>query len=176
MTQGKKRPKALLTLAQVMIAIGMLVTVVLIGGMINDVLTPVMMAQMLGISWRPEPLMMAANILRTVLLVLLGACLCYIQAQLIRICGWVRLTTAFSAIVVQGLGRIWKGLLISAALLLPLGYTLMELLTLGMAPLWWPVMALLPAFTVLTLAAMVRAVQLLLRRAVDMQEEQDLTV
>lgn len=176
MNGKNRRPKGLLTLAQVMLSIGMLVTAVLIGGMINDVLTPVMMPQMLGISWRPEPQMMAANILRAVLLVLLGACLWYIQGQLIHICGWVRLATAFSEIVVRGLGRVLKGLLAAVVLLLPLGWTVMNFLMQGMAEMAWPVMALLPAFTALTLAAMVRAVQLLLRRAVDMQEEQDLTV
>lgn len=176
MNGKNRRPRALMTVAQVMLCIGMLVTVVLTGGMISDVMAPVTMPQMLGISWRPQPLMMADSVILAVQLVLLCACLWYIQGQLIHICGWVRMTTAFSEVVVRGLGRVLKGLLTAAALLLPLGWTVMDFLMRGLPSLAWPVMVLLPAFTALTLAAMVRAVQLLLHRAVEMQEEQDLTV
>lgn len=105
-----------------------------------------------------------------------GGCLLWLLAEFVLMCGRVKKGTAFTAKNVHGLGRMALAFAIGGALLIPLGKPLMDWLTLGMrdfhSPLLWP----LPTFAAWAAALMVRAIQVLMRRAVELQTEQDLTV
>ena len=84
--------------------------------------------------------------------------------------------TAFTVQNVRALGHISLAFVIGGCFLLLLGKPLMDWLLLGMrgfrSPVWW----LLPSFAAWTAALLVRAIQVLLKRAVEMQTESDLTV
>jgi len=110
-----------------------------------------------------------------------GACLMWLLAEFVSMCGRVRKETAFTAENVKALGRIALAFLIGGGLLLAAGELLMTMLLIGMrgffyegsVPFLW---YLLPAFAAWTAALLVRAIQVLMKRAVDMQTESDLTV
>lgn len=105
-----------------------------------------------------------------------GGCVIWMLTEFVLLCGRVRQETAFTAVNIRALGRIALAFTVGGALLLPLGKPLMDWLLTGMrnvqSPVWW----LLPPFTAWSAALLVRAVQVLMRRAVEMQTEQDLTV
>lgn len=106
----------------------------------------------------------------------LGACLIFVEAEAIRICGRMKNASAFSPLNVAGLGRITIALFIAGVITLFFGDSIVSSLLTGLPPIHPTVQSLLLPFTLLTLALMVRAVQVLMRRAVDMQEETDLTI
>lgn len=108
--------------------------------------------------------------------VILGICLAYAEFEAFRLCGRMRRASAFSVKNVAGLGRILAALGSAGCVSLLLGDPLMPFLLAGLADISPIVTRLLLPFTLLTLALMLRAVQVLMRRAVDMQEESDLTV
>lgn len=105
-----------------------------------------------------------------------GGCLLWLLTEFILVCGRVRKETAFTQKNVRALGRISLAFAVIGVLLLPLGKPLMDSLLLGLrgvrSPVWW----LLPSFAAWAAALMIRAIQVLMRRAVDMQDEQDLTI
>ncbi len=105
-----------------------------------------------------------------------GGCLLWLLTEFVGMCSRVRKMTAFTEANVRALGRMALALLLCGGFLLPLGKPLMDWLLLGLrgirSPLWW----LLPTFAAWTAALMVRAIQALMRRAVEMQTEADLTV
>ena len=105
-----------------------------------------------------------------------GVCLLIVEMQVFHVCGVVKRFSAFSPVTERSLGRIVRALGVMAAVLVPLGLPVMEWLTTGLPALFVPLAALLPAFAAVTLMAMVRVVQLLLRRAIELQDEADLTV
>lgn len=105
-----------------------------------------------------------------------GGCLLWLLVEFVCMCGRVRKETAFTATNVRALGRIVLSFVIVGALLLPLGKPLMDWLMLGLRGYRSPLLWLLPSFAAWTAALLVRAIQVLMRRAVDMQTEQDLTV
>lgn len=106
----------------------------------------------------------------------LGVCLIFVEVEAIRICGRTKKTSAFSKLNVSGLGRIVRALVMAGMLTLVLGDSIIPALLTGLPKVAPVVERLLLPFTLLTLALMVRAVQVLMRRAVEMQEETDLTV
>lgn len=106
----------------------------------------------------------------------LCGCLAYAEFEGVRLCGRMRHASAFSARNVAGLGRIMAALGLAGIISLVCGEPLMPVLLAGLPDISPIVMHLLLPFTLLTLSLMLRAVQVLMRRAVDMQEESDLTV
>lgn len=105
-----------------------------------------------------------------------GACLLWLLLEFVLMCGRVRRETAFTAANVKALGRIALAFAIGGVLLLAGGWPIMDLLLLGMRGVSSPVWGLLPSFVAWSAALLVRAIQVLMRRAVDMQTESDLTV
>lgn len=105
-----------------------------------------------------------------------GGCLLWLLTEFVLMCGRVRKETAFTAANVRALGRMALAFLLGGVLLLPAAPTLMDALLLGLrnmsSPLWWS----LPSFTAWAAALMVRAIQVLMRRAVELQTETDLTI
>nr|MBR4281197.1 DUF2975 domain-containing protein [Clostridia bacterium] len=105
-----------------------------------------------------------------------GACLLWLLVEFVLMCGRVRRETAFTAVNARALGRIALAFFLGGVLLIPCGGLIMDVLLLGMRSMSAPVWGGLPTFAAWAAALMVRAIQVLLRRAVDMQTEADLTV
>ena len=105
-----------------------------------------------------------------------GACLLWLLAEFVLMCARVRKETAFTAKNVRALGRIALAFFIGGVLLLASGGPLMDWLLMGMRGVSSPLWGLLPSFVAWAAALLVRAIQVLMRRAVDMQTESDLTV
>lgn len=105
----------------------------------------------------------------------LGGLLIWVEIEAFCVCGRVRKASAFSVKNAKALGRIALALCLAGLLTLLLGDSVVPLLMTGLAvpPV---VERLLLPFVLLTLAGMLRAVQLLMRRALDMQDENTLTV
>lgn len=122
-------------------------------------------------------LLVAANaVIHALRDIALCCCLAYAEFEAFRLCGRMRRASAFSAANVSGLGRIMAALSLAGGVSLICGDPLIPFLLAGLADISPIVTRLLLPFTLLTLALMLRAVQVLMRRAVDMQEESDLTV
>lgn len=102
-------------------------------------------------------------------------CLAFVEVEAFRLCGRMKQSSAFSPLNVTGLGRITIALGV-AGLVSLLGNSIVPFLLTGLPEIAPVVQYLLLPFTLLTLALMARAVQVLMRRAVDMQEETDLTI
>ena len=99
----------------------------------------------------------------------------WVEFEAMRFCGRLRTSSAFSDVNVRALGRVARVLTIAGAVSL-LGNSIVPWLLTGLPEIAPVIRYLLLPFTLLTLALMVRAVQVLMRRAVVMQEETDLTV
>lgn len=108
--------------------------------------------------------------------IVLGICLAFAEYEAFRLCGRMRHASAFSVRNVAGLGHIMAALGVGGCVSLICGDPLMPFLLAGLPEISPIVTRLLLPFTLLTLSLMLRAVQVLMRRAVDMQEESDLTV
>lgn len=170
-----KRPVFLMTLAQIMCALAMALTVILLPSAAMSALPNLFVLGNLGLL-EASPVLQLLYGLQLIAGIVIGVCILLVEVQVFRICTAVKRHSAFSEITERALGRIVKALLVTSVLLIPLGWPLMGWLTLGLPELFWLMAALLPAFAGFTLTAMVRVVQLLLRRAVSMQAEADLTV
>ena len=170
-----KRPIFLMTLAQLMCALAMALTVMLLPSAALSALPNLFIMGNLGLL-EASPVLHVLYGLQLLAGIVIGVCVLMVLVHIFRICTAVKRHSAFSEITERALGRIVRALLVTSVLLIPLGWPLMGWLTLGLPELFWPVAALLPAFAAFTLTAMVRVVQLLLRRAVSMQTEADLTV
>lgn len=151
--KASARPVTLMLLAQVLCALAIPLTLLLI---------------FLSIQTVDVPHALCGSVL--------GICLAYAEYEAFRLCGRMRRASAFSAKNVSGLGRILAALGIAGCVSLFCGDPLMPFLLAGLPGISPIAMHLLLPFTLLTLALMLRAVQVLMRRAVDMQEESDLTV
>ncbi len=108
--------------------------------------------------------------------VALGLCTLAAEAAAVYLCGVVRKTSAFCPQVAQAVGAISLAALAAGVLLLPLGKPLMDFLLAGLPPVHPIFRWVLPSFAAFTLAAMAGVMQRLLRRAVEMQSENDLTI
>ncbi len=165
------RPVAMFTFVQVMGLCAMTIVTVAMAAGVTSIPNYVMM-DWLGILDLPLWLL-GLSVLPAVGV---GGCLLWLLAEFVCMCGRVRRETAFTSANVRALGRIVLSFLIVGALLLPLGKPLMDWLMLGLRGYRSPMLWLLPSFAAWTAALLVRAIQVLMRRAVDMQTEQDLTV
>ena len=169
-----KRPVALMTVAQVICAAAIPLTLIF---SLLPLVTAVNYILLADFASYDNTLIVAViqafHALRDLAM---GVCFVGIEAEAFRICGCAKKSSAFSAKNVISLGRIVKALGIAGLIALILGDSILPYLLTGL-PGISPVMErLLLPFTLLTLALMVRAVQVLMRRAVTMQEETDLTV
>ena len=111
-----------------------------------------------------------------------GVCVLSLLLDFVCMCGRVRKETAFTPANVRALGRIAMAFAIAGVLLILSGEVLVALLTICLrgffydaGPTLW-LWELLPAFAAWTAALMVRAIQVLMKRAAAMQTESDLTV
>lgn len=168
-----QRPVALMTFAQVICAMAMPLTLAISNPLVafpNDVI----MNQLgLAASTFVPQVFGSMSFLRNLAL---GLCLVFVEVEAFRLCGRMKKASAFSPLNVAGLGRIALALLIAGVISLLFGDAIVPYLLTGLPAVHPTVQAFLLPFTLLTLALMARAVQVLMRRAVDMQEETDLTV
>ena len=105
-----------------------------------------------------------------------GILLAYVGIEAFRLCGRVKTSSAFSAKNEKALGRIALALCVAGGLSLLFENNLFPWLLTGLPAISPIVERLLLPFILLTLALMIRAVQVLMRCALTMQEESDLTV
>lgn len=170
-----KRPVALMTLAQVICIAAMCLVVLFALNTLAQGFWPGVLPQPVcdSADFAEHETAAVRNLFASILLT---PCFLVVGIEAFRICGRMKKSSAFSAKNEESLGRIVKALFVAGLLLLHIGQFVMDYLLYGL-PEVWPVIrvGLLP-FTVLTLALMIRAVQVLMRRALDMQEESDLTV
>ena len=166
-----KRPVALFTFVQVMAVCAMVISGLAIIGM---VIIPV--CGSLVVSLREGYGQLGELLVILLTTAGLGGCLLWMLLEFVLMCGRVKKETAFTVANVRALGRIVLAFCLGGVVLLPLGKPLMDWLLLGMrgfrSPVWW----LLPAFVAWAAALLVRAIQVLMKRAVEMQTESDLTV
>ena len=166
MSKKHNRPLALFALAQ---AMGICAMVISAAALLLAVIVPACGSIIAG---------MAAGEPVVVLVVVsgLGVCVMWLLTEFVLMCGRVRKETAFTVQNVRALGHISLAFVIGGCFLLLLGKPLMDWLLLGMrgfrSPIWW----LLPAFVAWAAALLVRAIAVLMKRAVEMQTESDLTV
>ena len=102
--------------------------------------------------------------------------LVWVEIEAFFICGRVKKVSAFSAKNEKALGRIATALCIAGCLALLFGDAIFPWLLADLPAISPIVERLLLPFILLTLALMIRAVQVLMRRALTIQEESDLTV
>lgn len=169
-----KRPVALMTAAQVIC--GLMIPLTLSSALSIAALVPNL--ALMGLYGLNETSVMLQMLFALTLLrdLALGACLVYAEVEAIRIFGRVKKASAFSELNVAGLGRIVKSLTIAGLITLVLGNSLIPYLLTGLPAINPVVEQLLLPFMLLTIALMIRAVQALMRRAVEMQEETTLTI
>lgn len=171
MSMKHERPAALITFVQAMAVCAMAIVA---AAMLTVVIIPVCGSLIQTIAegcWQVfEPL--------AVLVTTVGvsACLLWLLAEFVMMCARVKRETAFTAANVRALGRIVLAFAIGGVFLAPLGKPMMDWLLLGMrgirSAFWWP----LPSFAAWSAALLVRAIEVLMKRAVEMQSEKDLTV
>lgn len=106
----------------------------------------------------------------------LAGLLIWVEIEAFCICGRVRKSSAFSAKNEKALGRIAQALGMAGVLTLLFGDAIIPFLLTGLPAIAPVVERLLLPFMLLVIALMIRAVQVLMRRALTMQEESDLTV
>lgn len=106
---------------------------------------------------------------------LLAALLIWVEIEAFCVCGRVRKSSAFSSKNEKGLGRIALALCLAGLLTLLFGDSVVPFLMTGLTVPAIVERLLLP-FALLTLAGMLRAVHLLMRRALAMQDENALTI
>lgn len=171
--KGTKRPVLLMTLAQGICALAIL----LVLSISNPVAAFPNYVVMNHLGLLEDSIVFKGLILLTGLRDLaIGLSLAYAGVEAIRLCGRMKRASAFSPLNVAGLGRIAAALLVPGVISLLFGNAIVPFLLTGLPSVHPVVQALLLPFTLLTLSLMVRTVQVLMRRAVDMQEESDLTI
>ena len=106
----------------------------------------------------------------------LGGLLIWVEIEAFCVCGRVRKASAFSAKNEKALGRIAAALCIAGGISLLFGDSIIPWLLTNLPAISPIVERLLLPFILLTLALMLRAGQMLMHRALTMQEESDLTV
>lgn len=171
MSMKHKRPLALFAFVQ---AMGLCAMAIVVVSIVAGVIIPI--CGSLFFAMREGEGQIAEMLLVLLLVGGVGGCLVWLLAEFVLMCGRVRKETAFTQDNVRALGRIALAFFIGGGMLLPLGKPLMDWLLLGMrgfrSPVWW----LLPAFVAWAAALLVRAIQVLMKHAVEMQTESDLTV
>lgn len=169
-----KRPVGLMTLAQ---GICLLVTAVILFIFLIPMIASILYAATADYANHDNTLMVA--IMDFVLVMpdtAIGILLAYVGIEAFLLCGRVKKASAFSAKNEKHLGRIAIILCVAGCLSLLFDNSIFPWLLADLPAVSPIVERLLLPFILLTLALMIRAVQVLMRRALDMQEESDLTV
>lgn len=169
-----KRPVALMTVAQAICLLAVPVTLTVALPPFAYAIVYTIFADY--VHFDNTAIVAVMQVLKTIPDLLLCICLVFAEVEAIRICGRVKKTSAFSEINVNGLGRIVKALAIAGVIALVLGDSIIPTLLTGLPPVSPVVERLLLPFMLLVIALMIRTVQVLMRRALTMQEETDLTV
>ena len=105
-----------------------------------------------------------------------GGCVLWLLTEFVAMCGRVKRKTAFTEKNVRALGRIVMAFAIAGVLLLPCGGLLIGFLRLGLPGADRLILPLLPTGAAWAAALLVRAIQVLMRRAEELQSVQDLTI
>ena len=172
--KAPKRPVGLMTLAQ---GICLLATAVILFIFLIPMLGSVIYAITADYVNHDNTLIVAIMEIVIVLLdTVVGLCLAYVGTEAFCICGRMKKASAFSAKNEKALGRIATALCIAGSVALLFGDSIVPWLLTDLPAISPIVERLLLPFILLTLALMLRAVQVLMRRALAMQEESDLTV
>lgn len=168
-----KRPRALLVAAQVICALAVPLTLFF-------TMTPIVMlydyleqASMMHLDMMPILLSGGPLCLRDAVL---GICLVCVETEAIGVCQRVKKASAFCAKNEKALGHIALALCLAGLLTLLFGDSVVPFLLTGLPAVSPIVERLLMPFMLLTLAGMLRAVQLLMQRAMTMQDENTLTI
>lgn len=172
--RAPKRPVALMALAQVFCALAVPLTLCVPLMNIAPLVSYIQMAHLGLLDNTLLVILMSAILCLRDLIT--AACIVIAEVEAFHICGRMKASSAFSAANVQGLGRMVLCLGFAGLITLLMGNSIMDFLLSGLPAISPWVAYLLPPFTLLTIALMLRTVQLLMRRALDMQDENQLTV
>lgn len=167
-----KRPQALLTVAQVICVLAIALTLI-------PTLLPTFM--LISLVQKAQQYHSTQSIeLYSIALcardLLLGGCLFCAEMEAVGLLGRMRKSSAFSEKNEEALGRIAACLIAAGVVSLIFGNSIVPYLLLGLPAVSPVVERLLLPFLLLGVALMIRAVQLLMRRALTMQDENALTV
>ena len=169
-----KRPAALLIVAQAICLLAVPLT--LLGILLSVYPTCLYICQADFFQYDNTLIVALFGVARTLRDAILGGLLVWVEIEAFCVCGRVRKASAFSAENAKSLGRIALSLTLAGLMTLLFGDGLIPFLLNGLPPVAPIVERLLLPFMLLTFAGMLRAVQLLMRRALDMQDENNLTV
>ena len=169
-----KRPKALLTLAQLCCIVAALVVLFFFFTPAYVLFTYIEQADMFQHDNTLSVVIYSGALcLRDALA---GVCLICAALEAIGICERVKKASAFCEKNEKALGNIAKAMGLAGAITLLFGDSVVSFLLSGLPAIAPVVERLLLPFMLLTLAAMVRTVQVLMHGALSMQTENDLTV
>ena len=169
-----KRPRALLAVAQGVCAVAVPIT--LLCGLAGPIVVFSYLYQVDLFQYDNTLLVALMAVGKALRDLLIAAMLVWVEAEAFCVCGRVRKASAFCQKNEKGLGHIALALCIAGMISLLFGDSVMPFLLSGLPGVSPVVERLLLPFMLLTLAGMLRAVQLLMRRALTMQTENDLTV
>ena len=172
--KNPKRPVMLLTLAQLCCIVAAAVVLFFFFTPAVVLFTYVDQAEML--SQDNTQLVTLASGLLCLRDALTGGCLICAALEAIGVCGRVKKASAFCEKNEKALGRIALAVCAAGVLTLLFGDSVVPFLLTGLPTISPIVERLLMPFTLLTLSGMLRTVQLLMRRTLEMQTENDLTV
>ena len=168
-----KRPKALLTLAQLFCIAAALVVLFFFFTPAFVLFTYAEQADMLQDS---TSILLSPSALLCLRDAMAGVCLVCAAMEAVGVCGRVKKASAFCEKNEKSLGRIAKAMGLAGVITLLFGDSVVSFLLTDLPAIEPVVERFLLPFMLLTLAAMVRAVQMLMRRALRMQTENDPTV
>ena len=169
-----KRPKALLTLAQLCCIAAALVVLFFFFTPAYVLFTYVDQASML--QHDGSQIVSLQSWMLCLRDALAGCCLVCAALEAVGVCQRLKKASAFCKKNEKALGSIAKALSLAGAITLLFGDSVVPFLLTGLPAIAPIVERFLLPFMLLTLAAMVRAVQMLMRRALSMQNENELTV
>ena len=169
-----KRPKALLTLAQLCCIVAAAVVLFFFFTPAALLFSYIDQADMLAND--NTQLVTLASGLLCLRDALTGLCLICAALEAIGVCGRAKKASAFSEKNEKALGRIALSMGLAGLITLFFGDSVVAFLLTDLPAIAPIVERMLLPFMLLTLAAMVRTVQVLMRRAQRMQTENDLTV
>ncbi len=161
MQKNNDRPILLLTVVQVLVCAAM----VILGCLWMAVLMALIVIQAFGTA--PLWLVWVQSLCITGTV----GCLVWVLGEAFGLCGRIKTATAFTQRNAKALGHIVAAFTAAAVLMIPAGSEVM-MWVLPDGDRW----AFLPAFACIMAALLLRAVQLLLRHAADVQDEHDLTI
>lgn len=167
-----KRPKALLTVAQVICVLAIALTLI-------PTLLPTFMLISLVQKAQQYHSTQSVELYSIALCardLLLGGCLFCAEMEAVGLLGRMKKSSAFSDKNTSALGRIVTTLTLAGVAALLFGNSIVPYLLLGLPAIAPVVEHLLLPFLLLGVALMIRAVQVLMRRALSMQDENALTV